>query len=64
MTFVFSHHKIKSMICEKAQAEKCDSICKNEFLLDTIIRYSYETKLMQNQENCKLSHIASENLFH
>ena len=47
---------------------KFDSICKNEFLLDTNIRYSYETKLMQNQKNCRINLIdknfSCENLFY
>ena len=33
---------------------KCVSICKNEFLLDKNICYSYEIKLMQNQKNCRI----------
>ena len=56
---IFPHHKIKCMICKKALVKvKCDGICKNESLLNTNIRYSYESKLKQNSK--KLSYISHQ----
>ena len=50
------------MICEKAQVKgNCDSIYKNEFLLDTNIRYNYETKLKKFKKN--VAYISSTNMF-
>ena len=62
MAFIFPHHKIKCMICKNARVKmNCDGICKNEFLLDTNIRCSYETKLRQILK--KLSHISHRQKF-